>query len=253
MEFHLSGDVERSVGPTAKLFVDDPYLAETDATVLFAQGPYVILDRTLFYAESGGQHSDTGTLGGLRVIAATKKGGRRLVVERAGVDVPAVTIDTVFVHQLEAEAPFHRGDRVHLVLDWARRYRTMRYHTAAHFLYHAAHQVYDTAEDKLFTKGCSITDMAARLDFFGALGPEKVPLLESLTNSLIAAGPDIVMEPEAQTNDIQYWRCGDIVIPCGGTHVRSARELGLVAVKRSKKGATTTRLSASFIEDSSPS
>jgi alanyl-tRNA synthetase len=231
---------------TVKIFNEDPYAREAEAKVVFVEGPYVVTDRTVFYAESGGQASDTGTLGGVRVVDVAKKGGERLVVKRPDIEVPAVTVKTTIVHQLAQDPPFKVGDVVKLEIDWARRYKLMRYHSACHFLYHAAHRVYDKPGDEIFTKGCSIGDVGARLDFFGDIDGARVGEVEKIANELIASPIDIIMEVEPLTQDIHYWRCGDIVIPCGGTHVRSTTELSPIRVKREKKGQTTTRLSCVF-------
>jgi alanyl-tRNA synthetase len=233
--------------PTVKVFHDDPYLKTAAATVLWVSGPHVVTDKTIFYAESGGQESDKGLVGGLNVVALGKQKGRRLVVERKDVEVPAVTVDTTFVHTLDRDAPFKVGDNVPMEIDWARRYDLMRHHSAAHILYWASHQVYDKEGDLLFTKGCSIRPSSARLDFFGALdGGEALLKAEGLTNDLIAENAPILMEAEPLTKDIYYWRCKDILIPCGGTHVRATGELAPIKVKREKKGQTTTRFSFTF-------
>jgi len=232
--------------PTEKLFSDDPYLKQTEAKVIFVQGPYVVTDKTIFYAESGGQASDAGSINEISVSDVSKRGGTRLVVRREGLDVPAVTVDTVIIHTLSQDAPFKVGDTVSLKIDWDRRYNLMRYHSASHFLYQAAHNIYDNANDSLYTKGCSISDQGARFDFFGDLAGELVSEVEKLANKYIAGNSPIVMEAEPLTRDIHYWRCGEVIIPCGGTHVRSTQELSPIKVKRTKKGQTTTRLSCVF-------
>lgn len=247
MDFTLPYALERKLGPTEKLFLEDSYRREAPATVLFVQGPFVIFDQTIFYAESGGQHSDTGFIDGLPLIDVQKKGGRRLVVSHPEVDVPAVTVDTILVHQMAQDAPWQVGDTVSMILDWPRRYNTMRCHSMAHFVYHAARQVYDKPNDPLYIKGCSIDNEGARFDFFGSLDGAVLPEVERIANNLMGQGAAISVQPEPLTPDIQYWRCHSILIPCGGTHVRSATELGPVKLRRSKKGATTTRLAASFV------
>jgi alanyl-tRNA synthetase len=233
--------------PTDKVFNVDPYEKQTDAKVLYVQGPNVVTDKTVFYAESGGQASDAGTINGLPVIDVFKQSGTRLVVKRPDIDVPAVMVDTIIVHVLGQDAPFKVGDTVHMEIDWSRRYDAMRYHSVSHFLYHAAHKIYDKEGDPIFTKGCSIDNEGARFDFFGELPGDRLHEVEKIANDLITKPTDIVMEPEPLTKDIHYWRCGEILIPCGGTHVRSTTELAPIKVKRTKKGQTTTRLSCVFV------
>src|SRR6185436_5958128 len=89
-----------------------------EATVLAVHGDAIELDRTVFYPLGGGQAGDTGTLGGLRVTD-TRKG-----------DAPESVL-----HILEADAEKPRvGESIVAALDWERRYRLMRFHTALHLL-----------------------------------------------------------------------------------------------------------------------
>src|SRR5262245_49302749 len=91
------------------LFRDDPYLKSCEATVV------VELDQTIFYPLGGGQAGDTGTLNGLKVVDTRKGDG-----------------DAV-LHLLESPG-LKPGDKVTAELNWERRHRLMRYHTALHLL-----------------------------------------------------------------------------------------------------------------------
>ncbi len=106
------------------LYLGDSYMRECDATVVSAvEGKNVVLDRTVFYARGGGQPCDTGklvTVPGLefRVLNVVKKDGEIL-------------------HELERpvqDPELKTGDRVRCIIDWDRRYRHMRMHTASHVL-----------------------------------------------------------------------------------------------------------------------
>ena len=106
---------------TQELFREDSYLRDCDATVVAVDDGALILDRTVFYPLGGGQPGDTGSLswdGGEARIANTRYGEGGAIR-----------------HELEegAAAP-SVGDAVHCVLDWDRRYRHMRMHTAMHLL-----------------------------------------------------------------------------------------------------------------------
>src|SRR5690348_15734835 len=104
---------------TELLYHTDSYLKEFDAQVTAADGNRVALDRTAFYATSGGQPHDTGVL---------SAGGREwnvTEVRREG--------DTVW-HTLAGEGMPAAGERVSGSIDWARRYKLMRTHTALHLL-----------------------------------------------------------------------------------------------------------------------
>jgi misacylated tRNA(Ala) deacylase len=130
---------------TAYLFRDDPYLAEADATVLEAAPDGVELDRTVFYASSGGQPGDTGILraggGDIAVTGAVHPDGDRgriLHLVAPGATLP------------EPGAP------VRLRLDWERRYRLMRMHSALHLLCRAVEAP---------VTGGQVADGKGRLDF----------------------------------------------------------------------------------------
>ena len=103
---------------TQRLYRDDPYLLEFDARVVGRREhegrPAVVLDRTAFYAESGGQPWDTGTLGGARVLAVVDAG------------------DDAILHVLDR--PLDEGARVHGRVDGARRRDHLQQHHGQHLL-----------------------------------------------------------------------------------------------------------------------
>jgi len=104
---------------TELLYMTDCYLREFDAVITKVDGKFIILDRTAFYPESGGQLTDTGKL--------VKTDGTEFKV------VFAKKIEGDVSHEIDKEG-LSIGDKVHGVLDWDRRYLMMRYHTAAHVL-----------------------------------------------------------------------------------------------------------------------
>ena len=224
---------------TRTLFREDSYLREAPATVL-ASGPEgVLLDATNFYAQAGGQPGDTGALlwdGGEMVVTNTVKG--------------------------EADAILHLGENpppvgatVTARLDWARRHRLMRMHTAMHLLC-------SLIPGAGVTGGQCGTDRS-RLDFDLADPPPKELLTEQL-NALIAAdhpvtdswittdeldaNPGLVrtmsVQPPRTGGRIRLVKIGDIDLqPCGGTHVRSTAEIGRITVsKLENKGRQNRRV-----------
>jgi len=233
---------------TAKLFHADPYLREAEADVVYVDREFVVLDRSIFYAESGGQEWDEGTIDGLKVVDVQDQSGRPLSVKAPRVPLPSINVDTVIVHRLREPCPFKPGQRVALAIDWPRRYANMRNHSAAHFVLHAVQQTLDKNDDDLPVKGCHIHPAGSRIDFAADLPGASVPAVETAANDLIATGLPIGMEAEPASDEVYYWTYdGDrIVIPCGGTHVRSATELGPLKLRRSKKGANLTRVAAAF-------
>lgn len=191
-------------------------MKEARAKVLFVRDDFVVLDRSIFYAESGGQAPDRGTIAGIYVADVQDQGGRLLFVDHPRVRVPAVKVDTVIVQRLATSALFRVGETVVLSLDWANRYRTMRHHSASHFLFHAASRIwFDGGPPQV--KGCHIDAQGHRFDFAANLDGDRLAEVEALTNDLIAQGGDIVLELEPRSSEIRYWCYGsDIVIPCGG-------------------------------------
>jgi len=101
-----------------QLYHTDSYLQEMDATVIMIQEHWVVLDQTVFYAQSGGQPADHGVL-------AWSGGQARVTDVRRRSEA--------IWHQLEGPIPAE-GTRVHGLLDWTRRYALMRAHTALHVL-----------------------------------------------------------------------------------------------------------------------
>lgn len=232
---------------TRKLFHGDPYRTEARAEVLAVDGAFVVLNQSVFYGESGGQAPDHGAIDGLRVIDVQHRGGKPLFSGQTRYPIEDVRLETALVHELAEPAPFKPGDVVDLKIDWERRYANMRQHSACHFMYHAVQKVMTDDAAGVASKGCSITPDYNRMDFFANLPGERLADAEAYANALIAKGGDIVMEPEPLTEEVYYWRYGDeIVIPCGGTHVRSASELGLITMRRKKKGSNLTRITAEF-------
>jgi Ser-tRNA(Ala) deacylase AlaX len=95
-----------------KVFWSNPYLTELETCIKCVDANDVTVARTIFYALSGGQESDAGTIGGYNVINARKDGHDIIYTLEEG-------------HDLEV------GDCVTMVIDWERRYRLMRLHFAA--------------------------------------------------------------------------------------------------------------------------
>jgi misacylated tRNA(Ala) deacylase len=233
---------------TRRLYLDDAYLKECDATVQRVEGDQVVLDQTVLYAESGGQAADHGLLrwdgGEARVVDSQVAGGGH---------VGDVT------HRLEGPVP-PVGTRVRVVLDWPRRYGLMRHHTAAHLI---AAVVYRDFKAK-FTGGQLHPDRA-RLDVhFDGWDAEWVKRIEATVNAEAQKGYEIrnyeISREEFEKGDllrtaenlldprIERIRLTDIVgldvQADGGTHVRNTREVGRVVMgKADNKGKGHRRLS----------
>jgi misacylated tRNA(Ala) deacylase len=237
---------------TGRLFLDDPSLAGTSASVVETGPGGIVLDRTVFYPRGGGQPGDTGVLrwqGCETAIADTVKGeGDAIIhVPAGGAALPPM------------------GMAVEAVLDWQRRHALMRMHTALHLLCS-------------LIKGAAVTGGSvgadkSRLDFDLPVPPKKEDI-EAGLNALIAADhpvriewvdesvldtdPDIVrtmsVKPPRGAGRLRLIRIGGgeppiDLQPCGGTHVSGTGEIGPVRVQKiENKGKQNRRIIISLAE-----
>jgi misacylated tRNA(Ala) deacylase len=222
------------------LFRDDAYLAACEATVLAVNGNAVELDRTVFYPMGGGQAGDSGQIGSWRVLD-TRKGG-----------------DSV-LHLLEPGAVPEPGMKVQLRLDWERRHRLMRLHTAMHLL---------CAVVKAPVTGGRIADDKAHLDFDIEMDKLVKDTIEGRLNELISSSIETKAvwisdaELDAQPALVKTMsvapprgegRVRLLEIPgvdlqaCGGTHVRNTAEIGKLSVARIRsEGKRNKRVTLAF-------
>ena len=225
---------------TRRLFWEDAYLREFDAEVGLVDGNRVVLDQTAFNPRGGGLVSDTGKLNGMRVIEATKEG------------------DEVF-HILEAPAELRVGDRVHGEVDWDRRHRIMRMHTAAHIL----SSVVNGQTGALIT-GNQISPDESRVDFnLEDFDKAKVAGFVEKVNEAASRGlevksffmkreealstPGFVKLAGAMPPDVRELRIvqiGDVDTQAdGGVHVKNTKEIGkMVGLRTENKGKANRRL-----------
>jgi misacylated tRNA(Ala) deacylase len=236
--------------PTDCLFRDDSYLKSCDARVvaLTAQGG-VVLDRTVFYATSGGQPGDSGSLsaGGVIVPIATAVYTDAAKSEIAHVPAPGAPALKV-------------GDAVTASLDWDKRYARMRMHTALHLL---------SAVLPYAVTGGSVGEAESRLDFdIPEAGLDKDAITAKvnemiagnaavssrwITDAELAANPSLVktmsVKPPMGTGRVRLIEiAGFDLQPCGGTHVRSTAEIGKVQVTQiEKKGKQNRRVRLALV------
>jgi misacylated tRNA(Ala) deacylase len=216
---------------TELLFRTDAYLRSAAARVLAVGERGIELERTVFYPLGGGQAGDTGVL--------VRPGGERLrIIDTRKGDAP----DSVLhVPAPEAALP-QPGEEVTLEIDWPRRYRLMRLHTALHLM-----SCVVTAP----VTGGNIVPDKARLDFDIELSQLNGAHIERETNALIAAGaatesvwitdaeldeqPELVktmsVQPPRGAGRVRLLRIPGIDLqPCGGTHVADIAEIGAIRV-----------------------
>ena len=225
------------------LFRDDPYLRSCEATVVAVHAGAVELDRTVFYPLGGGQAGDTGRLGDWRVVD-TRKGA---------------SLDSV-LHVIESHSSYPEvGMRLPLTLDWERRFRLMRLHTALHLL---------GAVVGAPVTGGRIAEDKAHLDFDVAMEElvkeeieERVNALVSLnvetkvswvTDAELDARPELVrtmsVAPPRGEGRVRLLEIPGVDLQaCGGTHVRATAEIGRLAVARIRsEGKRNKRVTLAF-------
>ena len=232
--------------PTELLFREDAYLAETPATVISVnERGGIVLDRTVLYATGGGQPGDSGNL---------KRADGSVIAIGTAIYDPEDKSRVLHV-PLEGQSLPQAGDAVTVVLDWEKRLKRMRVHTALHLL---------SVVLSYPVTGGSIGDGDGRLDFdIPEGGLDKAEINEKL-NALIARNADVTeswitdaeldanpglvktmsVKPPRGSGRVRLVAIGDIDLqPCGGTHVRNTREIGLVAVTDiEKKGKQNRRV-----------
>jgi len=206
---------------TKKTFWSAPYQSTLDTTVNSVSGAEITLAETIFFAFSGGQESDHGTIAGLRVLAAEKRG-------------------LEIVYTLPDEHGLHLGQAVRVEIDWARRFRLMRLHFAAELVLELFYRKL-AGVDKL---GAHIAADKARIDF--ALPESIAPMLpgiEAEANAIISADREIRTGFDDEANERRFWAIdGFSKVACGGTHVRRTGEIGPIRLKRNNRGRGIERV-----------
>jgi misacylated tRNA(Ala) deacylase len=228
------------------LFRADAYLTECRAEVLAHTDHGFVVDRTVFYATSGGQPGDRGVL--------TTDDGVAIPIGGAVYTDPAKTVIAQVMGQ-PADARPPVGAPVTLKIDWDLRYRRMRMHTALHLL--SAILPYPVT-------GGSVGEEDSRLDFdIPEAGLDKEEITAKL-NAMIAAdaavssrwitddeleaNPGLVktmsVKPPMGTGRVRLVEIAGLDLqPCGGTHVRRTSEIGAVRVTQiEKKGKQNRRV-----------
>ena len=224
------------------LFREDPYLASCEATIVAVNGNAVELDRTVFYPLGGGQLGDSGKLGPWRVLD-TRKGENG---------------DSV-LHLLEPDAKPQVGMRLAVEIDWQRRHRMMRLHTALHLL---------GAVVKAPVTGGRIGDDKAHLDFDidmerlvkdeiearlnGLTSAAHPTLARWITDAELDARPELVktmsVAPPRGEGRVRLLEIPGVDLQaCGGTHVKNTAEIGRLAVARIRsEGKRNKRVTLTF-------
>jgi misacylated tRNA(Ala) deacylase len=237
---------------THAIFRDDAYLAESEAEVVaINERGGIILDRTIFYATSGGQPGDTGFI--------TRADGSRIAI------AATITGETKneIIHVPAAGQPLPEpGERLALAIDWPRRHLLMRMHTACHLL---------TVVCPFPITGASVAEDDSRVDFdlpdagftkeevtarlLELVAADHPVFTQLISDDELSANPGLVksknVRPPTGNGQIRLVCIGDKGSvdsqPCGGTHVRSTGEVGEIHIgKIEKKGRENRRFRIRF-------
>jgi len=231
-----------------ELFREDSYLKSCEATVTAVSDAGIELDRTVFYPTGGGQPGDSGVLhtpaGDVTIVEAVKGDGLGIIlhVPADGAALPGV------------------GDKVSAEIDWERRHKHMRMHTAMHLLC-------GLVEGDV--TGGQLSDSKSRLDFNIPENPDKEALGAALMKIInenhpvrhswisddeLDAQPDLVrtmsVQPPRGSGRIRIIDVEGVDLqPCGGTHVRATGEIGAIRIgKIENKGKQNRRINLLFDE-----
>ncbi len=237
--------------PTDCLFREDSYLKDCEATVVGIEpNGGIVLDRTVFYAASGGQPADKGS-----------------IVTQSGETIPVANVvftdpgKTTIAHVPAPGAPAVAvGETVKAAIDWPVRHARMRMHTALHLL---------SAVLPYPVTGGSVGEAESRLDFdIPDAGLDKDAITSKLTEMIatgaavssrwiadaeLEANPGLVktmsVKPPMGTGRVRLIEIKNLDLqPCGGTHVRSTAEIGAVRVTQvEKKGKLNRRVRLALV------
>ncbi len=240
------------VQKTEALFRDDAYLnaAEAEVVAINDRGG-ILLDRTIFYATSGGQPGDTG--------AFDRADGSRIAIATT---ITGETKDEIIHVPAPEQALPAVGEKLKLAIDWERRHFLMRMHTACHLL---------TVVCPFPITGAAVAEDDSRVDFdipdagftkedvtarmMELVRADHPVFTRLISDEELAANPGLVksknVRPPVGTGKIRLVCIGDNAVidsqPCGGTHVKSTGEVGEIHIgKIEKKGRENRRFRIRF-------
>lgn len=209
---------------TEGIYYEEPYKKELDAVVVDVKDNKVILDKTIFYSHSAGEPADTGYIGNFRVIEVLKENG----------DI---------VHIMEEKPNLKKRQEVKCKIDWERRYKLMKMHTALHLLFNVCQIILDP---KIRVTGSNVDVHKSRmdLDYESIIDSEKRQELEDKCNESIKQNLEMKIWWDSQKIGYRWTQIGDFdKMPCGGLHIKTLGEIkNFKIVRRTSKGKGRQRL-----------
>ncbi|MCP3976997.1 MAG: alanyl-tRNA editing protein [bacterium] len=210
---------------TYKVFWEDSYRTSLTTTVVAVSGVDVTLAETIFFAFSGGQESDRGSIGGHEVVEARWEGGD-------------------LVYSLVPDHGLAPGDAVAIEIDAERRSRLARLHMATEIVL----ELFTLEDANLVKVGAHIGVDRARIDFScDELLTPRLGAIESAVNSMIADDLEIISAFSDEAAERRFWEiAGFARVPCSGTHPERTGEIGPVSLRRRNPGKGKERVEITF-------
>lgn len=209
-----------------KVFWENPYQTSLITTISSVDDKYILLHETIAFSFSGGQESDKAYINELEIINSK------------------IENNLIYYALLEGHG-LSSGDEVYMEIDWPRRYKLMRLHFAAEL-------ILELVTRKLSIKkiGAHIAETKARIDF---MYDKNISFIfENLLieyNELISKDLIIKTGFSDVMRQRRYWEIeGFTKVACGGTHVKSTKEVGDITIKRINIGAGRERIEIKLVE-----
>ncbi len=214
---------------TEKLYDIDSHIKEFKATVLSCQNKIAVLNRTAFFAEGGGQTSDTGTIDGVKVLDVQETDG-------------------IIYHYLESDIEV--GKTVECSLDWEKRFDKMQNHSGEHIISGIVHSLfgYDNV-------GFHLSDREMTMDFDGMLSRDDLLKVEKLANEVIWRNAKFSCYYPKNLEGLEYRSKLDLTenvriveiegcdkCACCAPHVDFASEIGIIKILDFEKNKNGIRI-----------
>lgn len=210
-----------------KVFWDNPYQHTLVTKVAAVYDNEIIFEETIAYSFAGGQESDKAFVNGISILSSRREGN-------------------LIYYSLPEGHGLCIGDEVTMKIDWPRRNRLMRLHFAAELILELVTQKLNI--EKI---GAHIAEHKARIDFKHTENISTI--LENILtkyNEIIKSDKVIQTGYSDVANQRRFWKIdGFAQVPCGGTHVKSTREVGYVTLKRDRPGKGIERIEIKLVDD----
>ena len=216
-----------------RLYYKDAYISKFNARVISITEKGIVLDKTAFFPEGGGQSSDTGTLGNVKISDVQEENG-------------------VIYHKTQEKTDFSEGDTVEGIIDFSKRFSDMQNHSGEHIVSGIVHSVFGYEN-----VGFHLNDKEIALDFSGVIPSEKISEIELMANETVWKNLEIkaFFPSEEEKLSINYRSKKEIdgelrlveiegvdICACCAPHVRRTGEIGIIKIVGFEKHRGGTRV-----------